>query len=113
MPRRPKFGQLEQPYDYAVKREEWPRGPLRDNAPKEARLAQGIAEKILDQIDKNNTTPHAVAMRLGIGRQTLYNVLDGKSWPNFITVARLEIHFNRRLWGAEHKPKRHKAVKKT
>ena len=83
-----------------------PKAPSRDNAPKEARLAQGIAVKILDQIEKNNTTRHAVAKRTGIDTQTLYNVLDGKNWPNFVTVARLEIHFNRRLWGNEHRPRR-------
>ena len=41
--------------------------------------------KILDQIEKNNTTRHAVAKRTGIDTQTLYNVLDGKNWPNFVT----------------------------
>ena len=112
MPRKPKPDEskeedkLKQPSDYVAAGKKWPAGPLVDNAPKEAHLAQGIAVKILDQIEKNNTTRHAVAKLRGIDAQTLYNVLDGKSWPNFVTVARLEIHFNRRLWGNEHKPRR-------
>ena len=112
MPRKPKpdeskeADKLDKPTDYVAPGKKWPAGPLADNAPKEARLAQGIAVKILDQIEKNNTTRHAVAKRTGIDTQTLYNVLDGKNWPNFVTVARLEIHFNRRLWGNEHRPRR-------
>ena len=95
MPRKPKpdeskeADKLDKPTDYVAPGKKWPEGPLADNAPKEARLAQGIAVKILDQIEKNNTTRHAVAKRTGIDTQTLYNVLDGKNWPNFVTVARL------------------------
>ena len=113
MPRKRKTKQpvrikLDQPCAYVVAGEKWPRGPLVVDAPKEALLAQGIANKILDELKKRETTAHAVASRRGISSETLYKVLDGTNWPNFVTVARLEIHFNRRLWGNEHKPRRRK-----
>ena len=74
------------------------------NAPKEALLAQGIAKSFRKCCAKKKTNANAVARSTGIGSQTVYNLRDGKSWPNLITIARLEIHFDRRLWGNEHKP---------
>ena len=81
---------------------DWPEGPLADNAPKEVHLAHGIAKRILIQIHRHNTTPHAVARQQQLGIETLYRLINGKSWPNLITVARLEMHFKRSLWGHEH-----------
>lgn len=75
------------------------------DAPKEAHLARGIAIRFLCYRDKRNTTINEIARSIGVGHQTLYNIRDGETWPNLITVARLEIHFNRRLWGNEHKPR--------
>ena len=37
-------------------------------------------------------------------RETIYNIRDGETWPNFITIARLEIYFNIRLWGQRPPP---------
>ena len=111
MPRKHKsqqseYPKLDLPLDYAVKRGDWPEGPLVGHAPKEALLAQGIARSFRECCAKKKTNANAVARSVGLGSQTVYNLRDGKSWPNLITIARLEIHFNRRLWGNEHKPRR-------
>ena len=96
---------LLRPRDYIVKGQQWPQGPLAAHAPKEARLVRGIATKFLYYRDKRNTTINEIARSTGLGHQTLYNLRDGESWPNLITIARLEIFFQRRLWGNEHKPR--------
>ena len=111
MPRKRKsqqseYPKLKLPCDYVPKGGEWPEDPLVDNAPKEALLAQGIAKSFRECCAKQKTNANAVARSTGIGSQTVYNLRDGKSWPNLITIARLEIHFDRRLWGNEHKPRR-------
>ena len=36
-------------------------------------------------------------------RETIYNVRDGETWPDFTTIARLEIYFDCRLWGNAHR----------
>ena len=38
-------------------------------------------------------------------RETIYNIRDGETWLDFITIARLEIYFNIRLWGNDHRLK--------
>ena len=100
--------QSQTPRDHLAEGEQWPDGDLDDNAPKEARLARGIATAILHQITRKKTSPDVVAAKRRIDPDTLQGLLDGSRWPDFFTVARLEIHFNRRLWGHEHKPPRHK-----
>ncbi len=90
------------PRDYIAKGE-WPRGDLAAGAPKEARLARGIAAAVLDNLARDDTTLDAVATKRQIDLDTLHDLINGKSWPDFFTVARLEIHFRRRLWGYEHK----------
>lgn len=100
--------QLKAPRDYTAPGEQWPQGALAADAPKEARLAQGIAKTALRHIHRCDTTPDAVAHKQQIAVETLHDLINGHTWPDFITVARLEIHFNRRLWGHEHKPRRHK-----
>ena len=38
----------------------------------------------------------------GLSRQTINNILLGKTWPDIRTVARLEVALEQRLWGREH-----------
>ena len=104
----PEHPQRKAPRDYIAEGEQWPEGRLADTAPKEAHLAQGIAKQVLKQIDRNDTTIKKVAATQQLRIKTLQDLIDGKAWPDFVTVARLEIHFDRRLWGHEHKPKHRK-----
>lgn len=104
----PEHPQRNAPCDYIAEGKKWPEGPLADTAPKEARLAQGIAKQVIKQIDRNDTTIKKVAAAQQLRIKTLQDLIDGKTWPDLVTVARLEIHFDRRLWGHEHKPSHRK-----
>ena len=35
--------------------------------------------------------------------ETIYSICDGRIWPDFTSIARLEIYFDCRLWGNEHR----------
>ena len=83
MPRKHKsqqseYPKLDLPLDYAVKRGDWPEGPLVGHAPKEALLAQGIARSFRECCAKKKTNANAVARSVGLGSQTVYNLRDGK-----------------------------------
>ena len=110
--RKPKDPELQEPIELKPPREyvaeggKWPQGPLVDNTPQEVLLAQGIACAILRYSNKpKKRSRREVARKANIGYQTLYNFLDGKTWPNIVTIARLEMFFNRRLFGNEHRPR--------
>ena len=107
-PLRPGDSKLKRPREYLAEGGKWPYGPLVDNPPNEVLLAQGIAKKILYYAKKRQWTRQHIAAGAAIGYQTLYNILNGTSWPDIVTVARLEMLFKRRLFGTEHRP-RHKA----
>ena len=92
-PRRPK------PADYAAAGT-WPDGPLDPDAPPEARLAQGVAQRLEDRL--KNMTVYRAAQRSDLNAQTIHNILEGRTWPNLRTLARLEASLNACLWGSEH-----------
>ena len=89
----------------------WPNGPLEDNVPAEVLLAKGIASRTLKAIEtyekkKRKKVPkREIAAEAGVGHQTLYNFLNGNTWPDIVTIARLEMLFNQQLFGIEHRPR--------
>ena len=124
MPRRRTFEWTDRydrhrPVDYLQPGTTWPQGPLRTDAPYEAHLARQIAEKLYPYllVTENKKPgppedPHGRAKTVEqtaedteMTRETIYNVRDGETWPDFITIARLEIYFKTRLWGNEHRLK--------
>ena len=44
-----------------------------------------------------------IAKKAGLSPQTVLNILNGKTWPDLRTIAKLEIALNTRLWGNEHR----------
>ncbi len=97
----------------------WPKGPLRSDAPYEAQLARQIAETLYPYVivtEDKKPAPAAdlhhkaepvaqIAQATDMTRETIYNIRDGETWPDFTTIARLEIYFNIRLWGYDRRRK--------
>ena len=58
----------------------WPDGPLNPDAPPQARLAQGIAQRLQDRLQ--HMTVYRAAKRSGLSAQTIHNILKGRTWPD-------------------------------
>ena len=54
------------------------------------------------QIDNNKASAHTVANKRQIDLETLQDLIDGKTWPDLITVAASRSTSDRRLSGNEH-----------
>ena len=110
------------PVSYRRPGAKWPKGPLRTGAPREAHLARQIAANLdiyirdsdakgpnpTKQVHDKAVPVEQIAEDTEMSRETIYSVRDGKTWPDFFTIARLEIYFNCRLWGYEHRRPPHK-----
>ena len=95
--------------------EEWPDLPLDPNAPPEVLLVHDIARRLRDLVDKKIARPrgpktivHLAEDIDGVSHQTIRNIIQGRVWPDLITIARLERYFTRKLWGNAHMPPRGK-----
>ena len=98
----------DRPRDYIAKGHKWPDGALKPDAPIEAHLAKGIVTRankyIADRFHKNQKTPnYKIAAKFNIAPQTLANILDGNTWPDLATIAKMERYLRRQLWGREHR----------
>ena len=116
------------PLDHVEPKEAWPDGPFNSQPTKEVRLALGMAKRLQRELDRRKEEfrkeesrrkqpreeqSHEkdfeiaqLARDTGLSRQTIYNILDGRSWANAYTVARLERTLNVPLWGEEHMTRR-------
>ena len=77
-------------------------GPFRaDGTPPEAFLAAALAGRLgTKSVDESI---RYVAKKADLSPQTILNILNGKTWPDLRTIAKLENAFNSRLWGYEHR----------
>lgn len=91
------------PNQYLARNGTWPDGPLIRAAPPEARDAQHIAIAFRDicQATKGLTIADAAA-RAQIPEPVLQGLLDGDTWPDLVTVARLERALGVPLWASQH-----------
>ncbi len=100
------------PRDYLAPGATWPDGPLRPGAPPEAVLAWNLSRRFNDayEVRKKPGTPaeltyKKLAEKAGLSKTTVHNFLEGKTFPDMLTVDRLERVFRVRLWNWEHWPR--------
>ena len=89
------------PVTYIVKGGAFPEGPYLWETPSEVYLAAGLARRLKDKIGKESI--RYVAKKAQLSPQTLVNILHGNTWPDLLTIARLEEALGTRLWGSEHR----------
>ncbi len=94
-------GLLAHPRDYLAEGGSWPDGPLVEDAPAEALLAQAVSWRLLDA--KKRRSIRSIAREAGISPQAVINIRDGASWGDLAIIARLEIVLDTNLWGREHR----------
>lgn len=76
----------------------WPDGLLLDDAPAEARLAQILSKRLSTLIRRDKLAVNALATEAELTPQTIHNLLKGVSWPDLVTVSKLEVAVGQRLW---------------
>ena len=92
------------PHSYLADGAQWPTGRLRPNSPPEALLAHAISGRPLDAL--KGRTAREIGELAGLSHQTVINVLNGNTWWDAITIARLERALKTELWGEEHRKPR-------
>jgi transcriptional regulator with XRE-family HTH domain len=75
---------------------EWPEGRLRVGAPVAARYAVQISLRLREAMDAR--APGEVAAAADLARSTLHDLLNGRSWPDVVSLAKLEVELNVSLW---------------
>ena len=89
------------PVTYLATNGSFPDGPFRPETSPEVYLAAALARR-LNSYSRWDSIRY-VAKKADLSPQTILNILNGKSWPDLRTIARLENAFNSRLWGYEHR----------
>ena len=75
---------------------EWPDGVLRDGAPVAARYALELSKNLREATEGRAMA--AVAEEADIARSTLYDILQGRTWADLQTLAKLEVTLGTQLW---------------
>ncbi|WP_343240249.1 helix-turn-helix transcriptional regulator [Streptomyces sp. SID14515] len=57
-----------------------------------------MARHLAAALDARRWSRRTAADQLGINRQTIGDVIDGRTWPDVATIARLEAGLNTELW---------------
>ena len=96
-------GLLAHPRDYLAEDASWPDGRLVANAPREAFLARAVARRLRKAKDRDNYSVRGVASAADISPQAVLNLLNGTTWGDLPTIARIEAALDTDLWGREHR----------
>ena len=91
----------QRPVTYLAEGSAYPDGPFRWGTPWEVFLAAALAARLKDSIGDESI--RYIGKISGLHPQTILNILNGKTWPDLRTIARLERSLRTRLWGTEHR----------
>lgn len=94
----------QKPAAFLAKKSSFADGKFRENTPPEVYLAAGVASRLKNKIGKESI--RYVAKRAQLSPQTIINILNGDTWPDLRTIAKLETFLNTQLWGNEHRKTR-------
>ena len=86
-----------------IARGDWPTGQLVDGAPEEAHYAQGIARNLERALQ--GLSIREIAKAAGLSHSTVYDLLNGVTYGEVITIARLEDVLGTRLWPSRQRPR--------
>lgn len=84
------------PRECARDPEAWPHAVVVDDVA--AAVVQTIARRLADALTERGLSRRGAADLLGVNRQTIADVIEGRCWPDVATIARLETGLNTPLW---------------
>ena len=85
-----------------LKSGEWPDGPLVDDPPTEAVLAQHISTIFRDACKSRGLSTRKAAAKAEISQKAVFNLLHGNSWPDLPIISRIENNLGIPLWTSQH-----------
>ena len=94
-------GLRSRPRDYLVACGRWPGGPFHPDTPREAYFLIDVATRLGELCADQSTrgvTVTAIAQRANLSTQTVFNLLEGKTWGDLPTIYRLEVALSVALW---------------
>lgn len=96
----PRRGLKSRPLDYLKTRGTWPDGPFWKQTPDEALFFIQVAKRLheLCYDDDRDMTVTAIAEEANLSTQTVFNLLEGKTWGDLPSIYRLEVALGARLW---------------
>ncbi|GAB3868902.1 hypothetical protein GCM10028801_45500 [Nocardioides maradonensis] len=77
----------------------WPDGEFDEDAPEAVAYAVEISKALERALQGKNKS--AIATDARIERTVLYRILQGNSWPDTLSIAKLELSLAESLWPAE------------
>ena len=80
------------------------RSPARDKPARSAASPRNL--QTTPQQRSKGEAAREIAELAGLSHQTVLNVLNGNTWWDAITIARLERALDTKLWGEEHRKHR-------
>lgn len=100
-------GLKSRPRDYLVDPENgvWPGGAMVADLPPEALLALHIATVLNEFCDARGLSSYTAAASAQISQKSMYHLLTGRSWPNLVTILRVERNLGIQLWAGQHNTK--------
>lgn len=98
-----RLGLEPRPNCYLAEGEKWPHGELVENAPPQAHLALAVSRRFHRLIEPHDWKIRKISEKAGISTHAVYDPLKGNSWGTLPTIARIEMRFDTRIWGGEHK----------
>ncbi|GAA3221215.1 helix-turn-helix domain-containing protein [Oerskovia jenensis] len=75
---------------------DWPEGTFTADAPTAVAYAVEIARRLGCSLEGQTKT--SLARQAGLERTTIYDLLAGRTWPDAVTLAKLEEALETRLW---------------
>lgn len=79
-----------------VARGAFPDGPLKSQSPAAAWWAAEIARRLRDAIAEASLSE--VARDADLARSTIYDIVSGETWPDVVSIVKLQDALNTRLW---------------
>lgn len=91
-------GEYLTPVQWLAEHGTWPDGPFLESSPLAVEYAAHWAEALAEALQGVNRSHLCSAIQ--IKRDTLYDILGGRTWADTITLIKLETHLDVSLWPA-------------
>lgn len=85
----------------------WPEGPFEADAPEELSFYVEVVSRLRGLCDDraagdDQQTVSDIASAARLSTATVYNILEGRTWGELLTIYRLEKQLGARLWHHKH-----------